>query len=188
MNCVFCGSPEATEPIVFPETFTAYQMLQAGDKSCERCIEMFSNPKHRRNCWVIREGVWSVVKAPLSFLEALPMPPFVLYLTKAKRKHGWINAVQNPILNTERFILCIDEEKIFFERQKFTEHLAFLNELWNREIPKGVLLNGYPPAGLVRKFGLTREECQMLEKLQDDRLWRFVVVFQKREGKKENES
>jgi hypothetical protein len=123
---------------------------------------------------------WATIADPLSFLCALPLPPFVLYLTKAKRKHGWINAVQNPVLNINRFILCVDEDKIFFDRAKFAEYLQFLEVLWEKELPKGLMLSGYPPAGIIRKYKLTRGECQRLQLVQGDRLWRFVVAFKQR--------
>jgi hypothetical protein len=31
-SCVFCGAPGVV-PVVFPETFTAYQLLQTGDQA-----------------------------------------------------------------------------------------------------------------------------------------------------------
>jgi hypothetical protein len=190
-NCIFCGATEATEQVKFPDTFTAYQMLQAGDKACKRCFEMFKNPKFRRNNWFLANidgiDIVTTFTDALSFLQDMPKPPYMLYVTKQKRKHGWINAVQNPVLNTERFILCVDEEKIFFNRPKFNELIAFLNQLWGRGINKCTMLGGYPSVGIIRKFGLTREECQQLETLQGDRLWQFVVAFKKHAEEKENE-
>ena len=179
-NCVFCGA-EASVPVVFPETFTAYQLLQAGDKACARCAEMFRDPRFRRNCWVLREGVWSVVEEPLAFLEALPEPPFVLYLTKKKRKHGWILAVQNPVLNVDRFVLVVDEEKIMFERAKFEEYLRFSKRLLDTHaIPKSVLLGGMPKPSDIRRYGLAWADCFKLRSYERDRLWRCVVEFNKR--------
>jgi len=46
--CVFCGNENAETPIIFPSTFTAHQFLQAGNKACSRCAEMFTDPKYRR--------------------------------------------------------------------------------------------------------------------------------------------
>ena len=186
-NCVFCGAPAAV-PVVFPETFTAYQLLQAGDKACERCAEMFRDAKFRRKCYFIKNGVFTEIADVLGFLTAMPPPPYTLYLTKQKRKHGWIGAVQNPVLNLNRFILCVDEDRIMFERGKFNDYLDFLLSLWFREVPKGVMLGGYPQAGIVRKYGLTRLECLQLQAVQSDRLWRFVVAFKQRKmEEKENE-
>lgn len=200
MSCVFCGAPGVV-PVVFPETFTAYQMLQAGDKACERCHTMFTNGQYRRNCWFMIDTVWAKIEDPLEFLDyklvALKLEmdadpekrfdsePLILYLTKAKRKHGWINAVQNPVLNVNRFILCVDEDRIFFDRAKFNEHLRFLKTLWALELPKCIMLCGYPPAGIIRKYKLTREECQRLQQVQSDRLWRFVVSFKQRKDEDE---
>ena len=194
-SCVFCGAPGVV-PVVFPETFTAYQLLQAGDKACPRCAMMFTDAKFRRNCWFMIDAVWVKIEDPLAFLDyklvALKLEmaadpehrfdsePLILYLTKAKRKHGWIGAVQNPVLNVNRFILCVDEDRIMFDRAKFREYLQFLEVLWAAELPKGIMLGGYPPAGIIRKYKLTREECQRLQLVQSDRLWRFVVAFKQR--------
>ena len=104
-----------------------------------------------------------------------------LYVTKQKRKHGWINAVQNPVLNLERFILCVDEEKIFFNRPEFTELTEFLNHLWPKELPKGILLGGYHPAGIIRNYKLNRKECLRLRDLKNNRMWQFIVTFKKQE-------
>lgn len=181
LSCIFCGSQEATEKIVFPETFTAYQLLQAGDKACMRCASMFKDPKFRRNSWVMQGDDWMRIDDVLGFLSDMPEPPFVLYLTLQKRKHGWILAVQNPVLNLERFILCVDEEKIFFNRPEFNELISFLESLWPKKLPKVILKGGYPPAGLIRKYMLTRLECQKLESLKSNRMWHFIVDFKRRD-------
>lgn len=187
MACVFCGVP-ASVPWIPKPTFTAFQLLQAGDKACERCAVIVEDAKFRRNCWVMRGGEWHKIDDVLGFLADMPLPPFVLYLTLQKRKHGWILAVQNPVLSVNRFILCVDEDKIFFDRQKFNTYLAFLESLWVRKIPKGIMLGGYPSAGLIRKFQFSRDECQRLAHLQSDRLWQFTVAFKHNQKLEENKN
>jgi hypothetical protein len=181
-NCIFCGAPDAMQEISFPETFTAYQLLQAGDKACSRCAEMFSDPKFRRNCWFMHESEWEKIEDPIEFLEMNILTyalPITLYFTKAKRKHGWVNAVQNPVLNTEQFILCVDEDKILFERSVFNKLVSFSRGLLNREIPKGVLLGGMPSLGTLHKFGLTLIEGCRLQELRKNQLWEMCVKFVK---------
>ena len=146
---------------------------------------MFTTGLYRRKCYFIKDGVFAEIVDALAFLGEMPAPPYVLYLTKAKRKHGWIGAVQNPVLNVNRFILCVDEDRIMFDRAKFAEYLQFLEVLWALELPKGVMLGGYPPAGIIRKYKLTREECQRLQLVQGDRLWRFAVAFKQRKDEDE---
>jgi len=177
-TCIFCGA-EASVNVVFPKTFTAYQFLQAGSKACLRCAEMFVDPKCRRNSWILRNGNLETVNDPLIFLVNLPDPPFCLYLTKKKRKHGWILAVQNPVLNRDRFILIVDEEKILFEREKFVEFEAFAHSLRKKGVPKKVLLGGMPLPSVKRKYDLSWEECSKLRGLQRNSLWRVVVEFEK---------
>lgn len=177
-TCVFCGAP-ASKKIVFPDTFTAYQLLQAGDQACSRCAEMFKEAKFRRNCWVMQGTEWRKIDDVLGFLTAMPEPPFVLYLTLQKRKHGWIIAVQNPVLCKDKFVLVVDEDKILFERNRFNDFHAFSKALLNRGIPKGVLLCGMPNPSSLRKFGLTWQEAKKLEQLKGNMFWMVCVKFGK---------
>ncbi len=178
-SCVFCGSPHAVVPIVFPSTFTAYQLLQAGDKACPRCAVMFGDPQFRRNCWILKDGKFVVLDDPLRALGSLPEPPFLLYFTKQKRKHGWIVAVQNPVLNLNKFILVVDEEKVLFERAKFEEYFHFSKGLLDKRIPKCVLLGGMPAPSVIKHYCLSWPTCFRLQKLMKEPLWRVCVEFAK---------
>jgi len=181
-TCIFCGAIlEADSKIVkFPETFTAYQFLQAGSGACSRCAEMFVDPKFRRNSWIIKGREFTVLEDPLGTLLNLPEPPFILYLTKGKRKHGWIRAVQNPVLSRDRFILVVDEDKVVFERDVFAGLNGFADQLLDRGVPKSVLLGGMPAASAVRKFSLSRGECGRLRELHHNSLWRICIGFKRR--------
>jgi hypothetical protein len=194
-SCVFCGAPTAV-PVVFPDTFTAYQLLQAGDNACARCHMLFTDPKFRRNCWFMIDTVWAKIDDPLAFLDyilvALKLelaadprfalePLLILYLTKKKRKHGWILAVQNPVLNVNRFVLVVDEEKIMFERAKFNEYLKFSKRLLDTHaIPKSILLGGMPKPSDIKRYCLAWPDCFKLRSYQRDSLWRIIVEFSKR--------
>ena len=181
-NCVFCGA-KASIPVVFPETFTAYQLLQAGDKACELCAGMFVDPVFRRNCWIwCFDGVFRRVADPLGLLHGgLPAPPFLLYLTKKKRKHGWILSVQNPVLNRDKFILVVDEEKIMFERSRFEEYYVFCKRLFDMHaIPKSILLGGMPKPSDIKRYCLAWADCFKLRSYERDMLWRCVVEFSRR--------
>lgn len=185
--CIFCGQPHADTSVIFPPTFTAYQLLQAGNHSCKLCDRMFTDAKYRRKNFTVKNEQYIEVSDALSYLQNMPQPPYILYFTKQKRKHGWINAVQNPVLNTEQFILCVDETKILFNRQEFNKLSEILSQLWSKELPKKVLLNGYPNTSTIRKYQLSRKECQMLRNLQSNRMWQFMVSFKRKENNNESE-
>ncbi len=178
--CVFCGSGNAEVAVAFPSTFTAYQFLQAGDKACPRCAEMLTDPKYRRNSWIIRDGKFEVITNVADFLLNLPDPPFFLYLTKTRRKHGWIRAVQNPVLNKHRFFLVVDEDKILFDDRVYAELYAFCSDLYARGIPKAVMVGGMPEPSVMRRYRLTWGEAFKLRELQYNPLWRVVVEFKRR--------
>jgi hypothetical protein len=138
---------------------------------------MFRDPKFRRNCWIVKDGKFAVLEDPLRALGALPEPPFTLYFTRQKRKHGWILAVQNPVLDLNKFILVVDEEKVLFERVRFEEYLTFSKSLLNKCIPKSVLLGGMPPPSVVKHYCLPWPTCFRLQKLMKEPLWRVCVEF-----------
>jgi hypothetical protein len=141
---------------------------------------MFKDAKFRRNCWIMARGAFTVLDDPLGALENLPEPPFLLYFTRQKRKHGWILAVQNPVLSKDRFILVVDEEKILFDRPKFEELRDLAKQMLERGVPRRALLGGMPWPSVIRKYGLTWPECLWLQRLQKEGLWRICVEFEKR--------
>jgi hypothetical protein len=169
----------ASEKIVFPDTFTAYQLFQAGDQACSRCAGMLGDAKFRRNCWVMQGEKWRKIDDVLSFLAGMPQPPFVLYLTLQKRKHGWILAVQNPVLNCDFFTLIVDEIKVHFERERFNQFCSDVSELMGRGVPKSVLMGGEPAVSTTIHFGFYKREVELLKARQFDRLWWLCVKFAK---------
>lgn len=177
-NCVFCGSSDATEVLKFTDTYTAYQFLQSGNKACKRCAEMYGDSKFRRYNFVLKDSRFILLEIPLDFLDAPTVePPFVLYLTRQHRKHGWVLAVQNPVLNLEKFMLVVDEDKLFFERERYEEFRSFSECLFERKVPKKVMVSGYPWASVIKKYGLSHEEAVRLRDLQGDELWKVCVDF-----------
>jgi hypothetical protein len=175
--CVFCGAEGATEKVTFPSTFTAYQLLQAGDKACKRCAEMFHDPKYRRNCWIMKgDGSFWVLDKPLKALGNLPNPPFLLYLTRTKRKHGWIRSVQNPVLDKSKFILVVDEEKVLFDLPRFLRLNMAVCRMRLFGLPKKCLL-GFLPPSVIRKYKVSKEEIEMINKMKGDPLWGLIVAF-----------
>jgi len=183
--CVFCGSSGAIEPVVFSDTYTAFQFLQAGECACSRCAAMFRDPKFRRLNFVLKGAEFIELEDPLAFLDCPSVEvPFVLYLTRQHRKHGWVLAVQNPVLNLDKFVLIVDEDRLLFERGRYEEFRRFSLDLFERGVPRKVLLGGYPWASVVRKYGLSYEECLRLRDIQRDRLWRLCVEFRRRNNKK----
>lgn len=178
MSCVFCGAV-ASEKIVFPETFTAYQLLQAGDRACSRCALMLRDAKFRRNCWYMKGKTWIKIDDVWAFLSNMPLLPFVLYLTLQKRKHGWILAVQNPVFNSNFFTLIVDEIKVPFERQRFNQFCVDVTAFWGRDVPKSVLLGGEPSVSTTIHFHFSKSEVEVLKMRQFDRLWWLCVKFAK---------
>jgi hypothetical protein len=138
---------------------------------------MLKDPVFRRNSWVIQGGSFEVVEDPVGFLLDPPQPPFLVYLTRTRRKHGWILAVRNRVLSRESFILVVDEEKFLFDRGRFTWMVRFAADLKARGVPRRVLLAGTVTASTARKYGLSRFEVEKLRLLKGNKLWGVAAFW-----------
>lgn len=181
-TCVFCGREVSNVDSVTPnirDTFTAYHILSHGEHACRRCNTMYEDSKYRRSNWWVKYGGYHRLETEerLSFLDRPPSPPFLLYFTRNYRKHGWILSVQNPVLDTDNFYLVIDQDKVWFEREKYEELRSFSKELLDQGIPKKWVKGGCPPPSVLRKYKLKIETVRRLKKLKGNRLWEVCVDF-----------
>jgi len=179
-NCVFCGQRgEALRPITFSNSFTAYQFLQAGSGACPQCFKLFQNPKTRKTSWILHgeDGEIRELEHPLETLLNPPNPPFFIYLTKQKRKHGWIRVINYPALNRDKFIIAYEENRVLIDRQRLAKLVEFARRLRSRNIPVNILLSGNPSASQVRRFKLTREEIDELKTMRGDFQWEIAEKF-----------
>jgi hypothetical protein len=119
MRCIFCQeSVEQGYPPELPGNFMSQQWLQAGNCICNRCYEFLKEPRTRKTCWLIKGPEMQIdllepIEKPLETLLNPPDPPFRLYLTKAKRKHGWIRLIKNPAMSRGRFPVSFEESLIW---------------------------------------------------------------------------
>ena len=148
-RCVFCSeSVDNGYPLkVIPRTFTAWQWLQAGSCICERCYNFLKTPAVRRNSWIIRGNEMTVdriefLEKPLQTLLNPPDPPFRLYLTKQRRKHGWIRLIHNPALNRSFFLIAFEEDLIRIDLHTATKMHKHALLLLEKGLSKKDLLHG----------------------------------------------
>jgi len=184
MRCIFCGERyEQGYANKLPGNFMSHQWLQAGNGICERCYKFLKAPEARRNSWLIegpemRLELLQPLNNPLLTLLEPPEPPFRLYLTKQKRKHGWIRLLKNPALNREHFPIAFEEDIIWVDRaqaQGFSETVKSLRE---KGITKGALVRGLT-AGEAQKIGLSPAEIREAHQNRGNPLWELVVRFER---------
>jgi len=124
VRCIFCGERfEEGYPPRLLGNFTAQQWLQAGDGICPRCHGFLKTPEARRTSWLIRGPEMRVdllepLERPLETLLNPPETPFRLYLTRQRRKHGWIRLLRCPALSRRRFPVAFEEELIIVELER----------------------------------------------------------------------
>jgi len=186
VKCVFCVEPyEKGYPLnVIPKTFTAQQWLQAGSGVCPRCYEFLKSPEIRRNSWVIRgpEMILANVEFledPLMTLLNPPKPPFRLYLTRQKRKHGWIRLIHNLALSQKRFPIAFEEDLIRVDLSQIQKMHVVASKLIDKGASKRDLIHGFT-ASKAAKLQLTREDFITVETFRGNPLWEVVVSFERK--------
>jgi len=185
-KCVFCVEHfENGYPLsVIPKTFTAQQWLQAGSGVCERCYTFLKTPEARRNSWIIKgeKMKWEnavLLDDPLSILLSPPAPPFRLYLTKQKRKHGWIRLIHNPALKRIKFPVAYEEDLFIVDVATIRHMHKIAASLMEKGASKKDLLYGFS-AGKAIKLGVSPAEICAVQQFKGNRLWEVVVKFGRR--------
>lgn len=182
MRCIFCADRvEGGYPAELPGNFMSQQWLQAGDGICVRCHGFLKSAEVRRNSWIIRGFEMALdhlepLKRPLETILDPPEPPFRLYLTRMKRKHGWIRLLHNPALSRICFPVSYEEDLIRVNIEKVGEHYTLVSSLMDRGVTKRSLREGLTPYE-VKKRNITFQEVKEVEKNRRDPLWRLVVDF-----------
>jgi len=125
-----------------------------------------------------RDGVTHLLKDPLAKLLNPPKPPFWIYLTKAKRKHGWIRIIDKPALNRDRFQIAFEEQLVLVNREYLAQSVKNVRDLRQLKIPKAELLSGQlSPRSMSRLLDHAQSIMSILQHLKGDPLWEIAVKF-----------
>ena len=171
--CIFCGRESDVIRVELPKTFTAYQYLQAGHGACKQCASMLKDERIRRSSWIWdRDGI-KLISDPLSALLNPPDPPFRIYITKAKRKHGWIRVVNKVNHSRERFWVGFEEELLLTNRIQLKDMIDFARALREKGVLKAELTRGELRVKSFEKVGW--ESQQKLKEFAGNLVWNMVV-------------
>jgi len=181
-SCIFCGKFfKNGHPNKLPENFMSHQFLQAGNGICSRCYAFLKSSEARRNSWIIRGPEMRVelietLENPLGTLLNPPDTPFRLYLTRKKRKHGWIRLLLNPAMSRSLFWVAYEEDLILVDTEKANKFHGLVERLREKGVKKSSLKLGIP-IGEIRRRGITFQEVTKVRQKIGNPLWEVVVSF-----------
>jgi len=154
-GCIVCGASEVTilDP-PFSDSFTGYSELVSGDGVCEKCNVMFIDRNHTWKSWIKvgNETTFYKMKEMRQWLLAPPERPFSIYLTKGRKKIGWIPLLRLENYSQDNFIIGTDFlSVVMINRKEITIMDKLISTLREHKTSKNVLLSGEFPAIAWRK-------------------------------------
>lgn len=154
--CVFCGfhTDEGFEA-EFPQTFISFDRVAEGDTICPYCYHIFKHPEFRRNSWLVTQNSFRFLSDRNEILNVLlesPKEPWMLYITKSRRKHGWIQIVNILNNSREQYIVGYDEIILMIQRSDFRSLINAIRRLREAKIPKSEIFTADFSASSMRKI------------------------------------
>lgn len=171
--CVICGrETRHGHALPFSEKFTNWPQLQAGDVICEHCYPLIRNQDFRRHSWVIsKEGVRFLGRDEV--LEVLlnpPEPPFGIYITKTRKKQGFLRLVTRTNYSRSHYFIAFDDELIFVDTALLREMVDVGKKALELGFTKTELLSGPKIAHRVYS-----DVVRKIEEYRGNPLWEVVV-------------
>ncbi|CAI1494226.1 conserved protein of unknown function (plasmid) [Thermococcus nautili] len=171
--CVVCGrETKHGHSIPFSEKFTNWPQLQAGEVICEHCYPLVKNQDFRRHSWVLsKEGVRFLKRDEvLDVLLNPPEPPFGIYVTKTRKKQGFLRLVTRTNYSRSRYFIAFDDELIFVDRAVLKEMVEVGRKALELGFTKTELLSGPKIAHRVYS-----DIVKKIEEFRGNPLWEVVV-------------
>jgi len=182
--CGICREKIKREPIKknFGEKFMSYQYLFDSDYICERCYERLKNNWFRYHSWYETKDMLFPKELKkdevIKFLLNPPEKPFRAYLTKKKRKHGWILVMPYWETNRDVYRVAFEEEIVWVDRKEMREMVKFAKEMLEKGIKKREMLRGEIGWNSMKKIGEKYHEVSdKIKKLAGNPLWRMVMAW-----------
>lgn len=136
-RCIICLRACSTaNPLgIVSENFTNWQDLNRGDSFCCRCSAMLKNPKYRRNNWVADpDGFRTFKRDEFRDVIASSTPPYVIYVTRSYKKHGFLNGMYainwhcEPV-KLQRVSVIFENRVLSFPLRQFDEFSHHLRKV-----------------------------------------------------------
>ena len=145
-RCVFCGRVVQNGfGVEFPNTFVSFDRVYSGTVICPYCYYIFKHAEFRRNSWLVTESSFRFLDNKDEVLKVLldpPKEPWMMYITRSRRKHGWINLVEKINLSRDSYIVGFDEATIYIKKKELKELYGCVKKLVELKIPKSEIWRG----------------------------------------------
>ena len=171
-RCKICSEIKEGTRYKFPDTFTSFYLLSAGEIICNDCIKFLKDQSYRRKSWIMINNKIEFIdkKKALQYILEPPRERFVMYLTKTGKKQGFLRILGKWNYNRDRFIVAFDDSIVFVDREKAKKFL---------EIIKDARKKGFTKSELLGEIKLKHYEyeklCEEILKNKDNPLWRLLV-------------
>lgn len=178
--CIVCGEESVKGySVKLPSTFTAYSFLQTGNNICERCYKFLrSTQDYRRNSWLWHDDEIFFFKSRSEILKCLLSPPesnFMIYITKTRKKQGFILLLNRINFSNKSYWVAFDDDLIFIQKKVLEEYFSFISKLRERKITKTELESGVLNPYSFKKCTLSEQE--KIKKLKNNKMWLLLVYL-----------
>ena len=137
-QCLVCAreTPYGHAPAL-PKTFLDSPLLCEPPKDspsnfCRSCWHLLCNKEYRLHSWLVTTDTFEFLprSGVRRVLDDIPSPPFALYLTTSRRKHGWLRV--RVVESTSRIPLTIDEGLYWTDRDSLSVTITRVQKVATR--------------------------------------------------------
>ena len=180
-TCIICSEySDAGFPAELPKTFTAFERVYAGNIICPYCYYMLRTPDFRRRSWLVTASSFAFLGNKEEILRKLldpPNEPWMMYVTKTRRKHGWIKLVEKLNYSRDRYTIGYDENLLYINLNELEQVLAEVEELRRLKIPKQEILTGHYSVSSMRKLFSAGVKNEVLNAYYNSHLLDLVLFL-----------
>ncbi|MEM0473028.1 MAG: hypothetical protein QXX84_09040, partial [Sulfolobales archaeon] len=169
--CFICGVNEGVRRLEFSDSFVTYGDVFSGGMACDVCYMLVKDQRYRRSSWILVGGEVRILDKSQLLDAILKAPPGSLVYVKSRgQKLAYLRSLR--FRSTVGYIVvCGEDEGLIVERRsKVLEYAGRLSKLVSLGFRKSDLLNGCSVE--VWRY---RDECEYVEKVRGDPLWRVMV-------------
>lgn len=155
-TCVFCGAGSRRGfRADFPNSFTSFNRVYDGNIICEYCYYIFKHPEFRRRSWLVTLTSFRFLNNKEEILNTLLNPPnedWIMYITKSRRKHGWLNLTEKLNSSRDMFIVGYDEDIVWIDREVFEKIISVVQLLRGYRVPKQMIFLGELSPNVLKRI------------------------------------
>lgn len=170
-KCFICGVNEGVKNLEFSDKFVTYGDVFSGSMACDVCYMLVKDQRYRRSSWILVGSEVRILDKSQLLDAILKAPPGSLVYVKSRgQKLSYLRSLRLRS-TVEYIVMCGEDEGLIVERRsKVLEYAGRLTELLSLGFRKSDLLKGCSV-----EMWRYRDECEYVEKVRGDPLWRVLV-------------